>query len=116
VEAVRYIYSVAEPGAEIAASTPHYPAKFENYEKYPTVFMPSETLTGDIPAIVSRMTYKDAPARYLILTRSQEAYMHLFYGMSSDAWQNLVNALETSPHFHMVYSNQDAQVFQLVER
>lgn len=116
VEAVRYIYSVAEPGAEITASSSHYPAKFENYEKYLTVYVPVETLTGDVPAIISRMEYKEAPARYLILTRSQEAYLHLFYGMTSEAWDELVHALEVSPRFKLIFTNQDAQVFLLVEK
>ncbi len=116
VEAVRYLYKVAEPGAVIASSSVHYPAKFENYEKYLMVYMPDETLAGDVPAIVSRMEYKEAPARYLIITRSQEAYLHLFYGMTSEAWDEMVRSLEASPRFRLTYSNQDARVFLLVEK
>ncbi len=116
VDAVRYLYSVAEPGSEIAASSAHYPAKFENYEQYTTIFLPDETLTGNLPAIISRMEYKAAPARYLILTRSQEAYLHLFDSMTSTTWDQLVQSLEESPRFKLIFSNQDAKVFLLVEK
>lgn len=115
-DAVTYLYDVAPPDAEIASSSSHYPGRFKNYEMYQTVYIPDETLAGDIPAIVSRMEYKAAPARYLILTRSQEAYLHLFYGMTPDAWDELVHSLEVSPRFKIIFSNQDAQVFQLVSK
>lgn len=116
VEAVKYLYSVAQPNSEIAATSSHYPGKFENYEMYVSVYVPDEALTGNVSAIVSRMEYKSAPSRYLILTRSQEAYLHLFYGMTPEAWDKLVRSLEASPRFKLIYSTQDAQVFQLVEK
>lgn len=116
VDAYQTLYNVAPPGAEIAASSPKDPAKFEKYEQYSVIYMPDEAAAGDVPAIISRMEHKPAPARYLILTRSQAAYLQLYYGMSSETWDQLLKSLQASPRFELIYSNQDAQIFLLLSR
>jgi hypothetical protein len=113
IKAIRVLYEIAEPGDLIAAPSPQYPIKFQDYEKYPQLFITSEILAGDVYEIFKSVEKKNKGDTYLIITRSQIAYFYLFYNYPPGNWVGLEKELIDSKLFHLIYSNDDAKIYQI---
>ena len=70
----------------------------------------------DVDAIAKLMADKKYPAAYLILTRSQNAWIDLFSGRPPGAWDRFVQELNASGKFQMIYRNDNAQIYVLANR
>jgi len=115
LDAVGYVYSVAEPGSLISGPAKSLPFKYRDYEKYHSLFFEVETVSGDIQAIIDRMSDPVYPEAYLILNRSQAANLYMFYSFATTDWENFIEKLKSSDRFRLVFENEDSQVFILVK-
>ncbi len=113
VDAVKYLYSIAEPGSLLVASSYNLPWKFRDYEKYDYMPVKDEVLVGDVDAIAHLMKNKNYAHSYFILSRSQKAYAQLFYGVPYLAWERFVDNVAKSNRFRVIYANEDAIIFAL---
>ncbi len=115
VEAVTYLYKIAEPGSLLAASSPHYPIKFKGYELYPVRFYGDPVLRGDVNALVTAMEEKKARASYFTITTSQESFFYLFYKFPPEEMRKFEDKMVASGHFERIYSNEDARIYKLLQ-
>jgi hypothetical protein len=118
VDAVRYVFSLAEPDSLLLTGTWNTPGQFQDYEKYHYLTLDNETLTGDVQAIddiVELMGNKQYPSTYLILTRSQKAYAEMFDGLPPGAWEHFEKALIESRRFKVIFANDDAKILVLAD-
>ncbi len=113
--AVQYLYSVAEPGSLFAGVARNIPFKYQDYEKYPSDFFESETVTGDLDTILKEMEDPEYPDAYLILTRSQAAHLEMFYNFQASDWVQLLDSIHKSERLRLIYKNQDAQIYALIK-
>ena len=112
--AMEFTYERAEPGAVLAASTSNLPTRYRGYEIYRTMYLEKLVLAQDVPGIIEALDTRAAPEAYLVLTRSQQAYLEMFYNLPESAWQALQDALMASGRFQRIYSNPEASVYLLL--
>jgi hypothetical protein len=115
VNAVNYLYKVAEPGSLIAAPSPHYPIKFKGYESYSVRFYDEPILADDANALVLAMEERKARASFFIVTTSQESYFQLFYSYPPQKWSEFETKMVESGRFELIYSNEDARIYKLLK-
>ncbi len=113
VEAVNYLYQIAEPNSILAAAWGNLPWKFQDYEehKYRTVM--DELLASDVNTVADMLRNRKYPNAYLILTRSQKAYAELFRGLPPGQWESFEKNLLDSPEFRLIFANEEAKIFIL---
>lgn len=111
---MEFTYERAEPGALLAASTSNLPTRYRGYEIYRTMYLEKLVLAQDVPGIIEALDARAAPEAYLVLTRSQQAYLEMFYNLPESAWQALQDALLASGRFQRIYSNPEASVYLLL--
>jgi hypothetical protein len=114
VDAVSVLYQDAPAGSLLVAASNNLPWKFQDFEQYDYIPVTDEVLIGNVDAIVGLMQQAKYPQAFLILTRSEEAYAEMFTGLATGAWDQFVAQVEASPRLRLLYSNTDAQVFELV--
>ena len=114
-DAVQYVYDQAAPGSLLAASSTNMPIRYESYEIHDYLFLQELVVQGDVQAVIQAMERKEHPAAYLIITRSQRAYLEIFYDLPTQSWQQFEADLLMSGRFELIYSHQDASVFLLVD-
>ncbi len=115
VEAVNYVYKIAESGALIAAPSPHYPISYEGYENYSVKFYNEEILTDDVDALILAMEQKKARASFFVITTSQESFFYIFYNYLPEKWPEFEEKMIASDRFELIYSNEDARVYKLLK-
>jgi len=115
VDAVSYLYKVAEPGSLIAAPSPHYPVKFKGYELYSVKFYDEPVVAEDVNALVLAMEERKARASFFVITTSQESYFQLFYSYPLQNWPEFEAKMVQSGRFEMIYSNEDARIYKLLK-
>jgi hypothetical protein len=125
VGAVAYVNRVAPDGALMVSLSRDYPRKFERYEQFRSVFvseLPSwSRLDGSgarLRAAVGNvrramLQNRDGRGSYLVVTRSQIAYLETFSDVQPRALELLIRRLQRSPQFRTVYENRDAFVMRL---
>ncbi len=112
-EAVATLYETAEPGALLAASSYNLPWKYRDYERFSYLTLKDEALLGGADAMIGALRQRQKPASYLILTRSQGAYLELFYNFSPADWQHLQDSLIDSGQFAVIHDSPDALILAL---
>jgi hypothetical protein len=112
--AMDFTYDRAEPGAVLAASTSNLPSRYRGYEIYHYLFLEKLVLDQDIPGLIQALESRAAPEAYLILTRSQQAYLEMFYNLPEAAWQQLQDGLLASGRFQRLYASPEASVYLLL--
>jgi hypothetical protein len=112
--AMEYTYAQAQPGAVLAASTSNLPTRYRGYELYRIMYLEKLVLAQDVAGITEAMDARAAPEAYLILTRSQQAYLEMFYNLPATSWQLLQDDLLASGRFQRIYANPDASVYLLL--
>lgn len=115
LEAVQYVYSIAEPGSQLIAVTGALPWRFQEYRTYKYITMKTPARLADIDGIALEMGNRKYPGAYLILTRSQKAAAELFGGLSPGTWERFENGLMGSEKFEIIFANADAKVFVLAD-
>ena len=113
VDAIRYLYSVAQPRSVMVAASPNLAWRFRDNEKFDYAPVSDKVLIGDIDAVVRIMANKKYPAAYLVMTRSQAAYAELFTGLSEETWEQFKHTLATSSKFRVLYQNDEALIVTL---
>ncbi len=124
VDAVQYLYRTAEPGSLFLAGVANLPWQFQDFETFryrSLVNMPEwsqlKTTPPDIAGLVRgaawAMRPEEHPDAYLILTRSERAYIDLFQEAPTGVYDQFEEAVRSSPLFTKVYSNRDAEIFTL---
>ena len=113
ISAVDYLDAHAPTGALLAAGswdTPWFP---QNYTGFVHIGIMDQVMNQDVDRLVQKMSDPQYPAAYILLTRSQEANLELFRGLTDAQWGQFQQALLATQRFHVVLSNPDAVILQL---
>lgn len=119
VAAAHWLYSRAGPETLLVEAARSYPSQFLNYENF--IYLPLANESGaeraEIladPAGVLGRWFSDPEWQdgYVILTRSQQAYVEAMGVMPKGALDQMALDLIASPDFLLVYANRDARVFR----
>ena len=123
VEASWFLYSNAEPNSLLVEGARNYPGSFKNYEYFTYVPIDREPLASrekvlNDPAGVldDWLENEEYNQTFLIITRSQKAYIDAVGAMPRGSLDRIEDALEESDEFVVVFENQDAKIFMLKER
>lgn len=119
VNALGHLYATAKPGALLVGLTSDMPWKYKDFEQYhyATVLDLDGTQQArvfaqhDLGAILRLMHGRGGAPSYLVITRSQEAQLQLFYGVSAGQIQRLDGALVHSSKLRMIYNDGTARIF-----
>lgn len=112
VAGVQYLYEQSEPGSLVATVTTNLPYKSINYEKYKYVRLEDRIIYNDLVAVLHTMNNSRFTHTYFLLTRSQKAYVEMFYGHGKVDWERLEKTLLASPNATLIYQNDDARIIQ----
>ena len=119
VAAALWLYSRAGPETLLVEAARSYPSQFMNYENF--IYLPISNESGaeraeilSDPARVLDRWFSDPRWQdgYVILTRSQQAYVEAMGVMPKGALDRLALDLLSSPDFLLVYANRDARIFR----
>ncbi len=109
IAAVAELYRIAPEGSLLFALTPNLPWKNQRYEQYRYKPYGDDATFGDADVVLEEMRLYDGPV-YLILTRSQEAYVEMILGAKPGAWDAFRRTLLGTGEFEVVYQNDDAMI------
>jgi len=123
VEASWFLYSNAEPNSLLVEGARNYPGSFKNYEYFTYVPIDREppasqakVLNDPADVLDDWLANEEYAETYLIITRSQKAYVDAVGAMPPGSLDEIEIALEESDEFVIVFSNQDVKIFMLKER
>jgi hypothetical protein len=121
VDATQFLYNIAPQGSLLIEGTSNYPSRFKNYEIFSYISIASEPTSDKLYLIdhpvetLSRWMSNDSySASYLIITRSQKAEVDALGVMPRGSLDKIEQALEQSPEFKVIYFNEDASIFVLI--
>ncbi len=119
VEAAHWLYRQGKPGTLLVEGARSYPSQFMNYENFTYVPISNERsadraeILNNPSEVLSRWF---ASARwndgYVIITRSQTAYVEALAITPKGAFSRLELELLASPKFLLVFANKDARIFR----
>lgn len=121
IKTARWLYSIAPKGTLLIEGARSYPSQFMNYENFSYLPISEEgdatrkEITADPAGVLSR--WMDDPRwtdAYIILTRSQQAYLEAGGPMKPGDFDKIEDALLTSPRFRLVRASENAKVFRLL--
>ncbi|GMB79792.1 hypothetical protein NN6n1_05740 [Shinella zoogloeoides] len=119
VATARWLYSIAPPGTLLVEGARSYPSQFMNYENF--AYLPiseedhaarQEIVTDPAGVFYRWMADPRWNDTFLILTRSQKAYLQAS-GMQPGDFNRMENILLSSPRFHLVRASPNARIFRL---
>ncbi|URK89121.1 hypothetical protein LP421_32045 (plasmid) [Rhizobium sp. RCAM05350] len=120
VDAAAWLYSHAPEGTLLIEGARNYPSQFINYENITYVSIANESPQSrreilNNPAATFDRWLSDAKwkAGFVIVTRSQRAYVETQGVMPQGSLDHLAKSLSASPRFKIVYRNADAIIFTL---
>jgi hypothetical protein len=119
VAAARWLYETAPNGALIVEGARNYPSQFMNYERFTYVPLAEEqpeeiaALLDDPVGVLGRWLQQWPASGFIILTRSQKAYLEDVGVMPVGALDNIETSLLASARFRLVYANEDCSIFML---
>jgi hypothetical protein len=109
VAAVSELYRMAPEGSLFYALTPNLPWKNTRYEQYRYKPSGDDASFGDLQRVMSDMSLYDGNV-YLILTRSQQAYVEMILGAKPGEWAAFRRALLGTGKLSIVFQNDDAMI------
>lgn len=112
VEAAEVLYETAPSGSALVVPVFNMPWKFEKIEQYQ--YLSADTV--DVGDIEELMRDPKLQHPYLLLTKSQGAWMELFVGLPQGSWDGFIAEINASPAFTVIYRNQDAEILVLAGR
>ena len=119
VAAALWLYGRSQPDTLLVEAARSYPSQFMNYENFTYLPIANESgaerieILADPARILNR--WFSAPQwrdGYVILTRSQQAYVEALGVMPKGSLDQLALDLMSSPDFLLVYANKDARIFR----
>jgi len=120
VAGASWLYQNAEPGTLLVEGARNYPSQFMNYEHFTYVPLANESreaqneLLVDPARTLSRWLRDDRWKNgYVILTRSQKAYVDALGKMPDGALERIEFELQSSADFRLVYVNRDVRIYTL---
>jgi hypothetical protein len=116
LEAINYVYTVAEPGSQLVEGTPMLPWRFKDYNTHSYTVVSSTVRDNDIEGLIEQMSDEEFPRSYLILNRSQKAAAELLYGWAPGTWERFEASLRDSDRFELIFENSDARIYVLAPR
>jgi hypothetical protein len=123
--AISFLYGQARPGATFAVELPYLPWKYRGYDQYNYLSLASMLSQQHPPSPaqalgqISRATRPapGQPAGFVILTHSQRINVETFGGLPTPGYlDKFEQRLRKSPHFSLIYSNSDAQIYKRLPR
>lgn len=119
VAAAEWLYSRDTPDTLLVEVARNYPSQFMNYQDFVYLQLATETarerdrVLAD-PARILAGWFSDSRWKdgYVILSRSQQAYVEAMGVLPKGAQDRLAMALLQSPDFRLVYANRDARIFR----
>jgi len=114
VEAVEYAYTHMEEGSLLATVTTNLAYKSKNYEVYRYTKLEDQIVYKDLVAILNTVYNPRYKASYFLLTRSQRAYIEMFYGHNAVDWEHIIAVLLAAPDSSVVYQNEDAILLEFI--
>lgn len=114
VEAVEYAYAHMDEGSLLATVTTNLAYKSKNYEFYRYTKLEDQIVYNDMVAILQTVYNPRYKASYFLLTRSQRAYIEMFYGHNAVNWDSLISILLAAPDSSVVYQNEDAILLEFI--
>lgn len=118
VAAAHWVYTHGGPETLLVEGARSYPSQFKNYENFTNLPIANEAPEDlreilDDPSDVLSRWFSDPAWKngYLIITRSQKAYVEALGIMPEGALDALVQNIAVSPDFQLVFANRDARVF-----
>jgi hypothetical protein len=115
VEAMNYLYDLAEPGSQVVVLTDSVPWRFKEYAGHRHDDVPILTREGDMESILAQMADPQFPQSYLVVTRAQKAAAEMYFGMPPGSADAFEAQLLASPNLELLYTNPDANIFVLTE-
>ena len=119
VEAAHWLYRQGKPGTLLVEGARSYPSQFMNYENFTYVPISNERSADraeilDNPSEVLSRWFASARWNdgYVIITRSQTAYVEALAITPKGAFSRLELELLASPQFLLVFANKDARIFR----
>jgi hypothetical protein len=114
VTAASTLYRIAPAGSELITVGPAYTLEFGDVNKYNFGAADVTKLgPGDVPEIIQAVTGNPKDA-YVVMTTDEVIYGWQNYGMPRTWGTTLEGMLSRSPHFKLIYSNPDAEIFQYI--
>lgn len=120
VAGAHWLYRNAEPGTLLVEGARNYPSQFMNYENFTYVPLANESreaqleLLADPARTLSRWLRDDRWQNgYVILTRSQKAYVDALGKMPDGALDRIEYELQSSADFQLVFVNRDVRIYTL---
>ena len=119
--AIGFVYEQARPGSTFAVEETYLPWKYTGYDQHHYLSVSSMLSQKNPPSPAQALgrisqALRPAPGRpagFVILTRSQHINAETFGGLLSPGYlARFERLLRKSPHFRLVYSNPDAQIYR----
>ncbi|MEP5402134.1 MAG: hypothetical protein ABJQ71_18470 [Roseibium sp.] len=118
VAGAHWLYQKSKPYTLLVEGARNYPSQFMNYENFQYVTLANERQDArqeilDDPARILSRWFEDErwSDGYIILTRSQKAYIEALRIMPEGAFDKLEYALLASAGFQLVFANADVRIF-----
>ena len=115
VAAVSELYRMAPEGSLFYALTPNLPWKNTRYEQYRYKPSGDDASFGDLQRVISDMSLYEGNV-YLILTRSQQAYVEMILGAKPGEWAAFRRALLATGKFSIVFQEGDSMIARFTDR
>ena len=121
-KAAIWLYDHAPANTLLVEGARNYPSQFKNYENF--TYLPLSNEDADTrrkvvanPAVVIGRWLSDPKwdAGYVIITRSQKAYVYSQAKMAKGSLDHIEQSLTKSPRFKIVYASRDSMIFSLNE-
>jgi hypothetical protein len=109
VAAVDELYRTAPPGSQLMAISGNVPWKTTGYELYRLRPTNEDFFFGDNDTLIEVAQAYPGPV-YLIITRSQRAYVELILGVEPGVYDDFATYLLESGWFEPVFRNEDAVI------
>ncbi|MET1232075.1 MAG: hypothetical protein ABWY52_04395 [Candidatus Limnocylindrales bacterium] len=109
IAAVSELYRIAPEGSLLVGLTPNLPWKNQRYEQYRYKPSGDDVTFGDVEVVLNEMRLHEGNA-YLILSRSQQAYVEMILGAGPGEWDAFERALMATGEFSIIFENDDAMI------
>jgi hypothetical protein len=120
IAAAQWLDETAPDGALLIEGARLYPLQFRNYEHFTYVSIAdepaesrAEVLANPVSVLARWMDTDDYRAAFIILTRSQKAYVDALQVMPPGAFDAMEGALLASPRFRLVHARGGTMIFSL---
>lgn len=112
-DGVAALYRLAPPGSTLFTLSSNAPFRHMRLEQYSYDLSLEDADLFEPGAVVDAMLSAEADRAYLLVTRTQEAYLELSRGFPAGWTSRVVGPLEASGELRLLFANDDARVLVL---